>query len=116
MTTPATAGGLTTEGTLALVVERLDDLRREMREGTTKTDAAIESLRAELQQQRQAYVPRPEWERRNLQIDERTAGLGREIRQLRAELASKRLSWPAVAGGVGGIVSVAIVIITYIVT
>lgn len=102
---------MTTEGTLALVVERLEDLRREVRADGEKTATAIESLRAELQQQRQAYVPRTEWEQRNRQVDERTAGLGREIGQLRAELAAKRLSWPAVAGGIGGVVSVAIVII-----
>ena len=116
MTTPATAGGLTTEGTLALVVERLDDLRREMREGTAKTDAAIDSLRQELQAQRQVYVPRSEWVQRNDRVDERTTGLGREIAQLRAELASKRLPWPSVVAAVCGIASLAVILVNYIAT
>lgn len=43
-----------------------------------------------------ARVPRTEWEQRNRSVDDRMNGLGREIGELRTEIRSRRVSWPAV--------------------
>ena len=107
MTTPATAGGLTTEGTLALVVERLNDLREQQKADTAALTSAIESLRTEMQQQGQVYVPRQEWEQRNRLVDERHLSVT-------TELASRRVAWPAVAAVVLSAIAVAITVVNYI--
>lgn len=112
MTTPATAGGLTVEATLHLVVERLEDLRKQQEKDTNALASSIESLRSEMQAQSQTYVPRAEWEQRNRLVDERHQSQGREIGQLRTELTadvtavrttvseqekSRRVPWPSIA-------------------
>lgn len=117
MTTPNTGTPrLTQDGVLALVVERLDDLRREVREDSAKTAAAITALTAKVDSLSRAYVPRQEWEQRNRLVDERHETQGREIADLRTELASKRLTWPAVVGGLAGMIAVAITLVNYIAT
>lgn len=45
----------------------------------------------------QTYVPSTLWEQRNRHVDFVTAGLGREIGDLRAEVRSKRAPWWSVA-------------------
>lgn len=116
MTTPATAGSLTTEGTLALVVERLADLKAQQEKDTATLTAAIEALRVDTQQQGRVYVPRQEWEQRNRLVDERHESRGKEIADLRTELTARRVSWPAVVGGVAGAGSLLLVIIQYVAT
>ena len=78
--------------TLAVVVARLDDLRTDMH-----------AMREEIRKAQQNSVSRGEWALRNEHVDSRFNGHGREIGELRTELASKRLPWPAVAGGIAGI-------------
>lgn len=84
--------------TLAVVVSRLDDLREDLRE-----------LRDELSQQRGQTVARTEWEMRNAHVDSKFAGHGREIGQLRADLAARRQPWTSVASA---LVAVAALLVT----
>lgn len=86
--------------TLAVVVARLDDVRRD-----------IDGLRSDLQRTTAANVPRGEWVQRNIHVDASFASQGREIAQLRADLAAKRMPWTAVAGALTGAVSLLVVLI-----
>jgi hypothetical protein len=91
-----------TDLSLDVVVSRLDDLREDVRD-----------LRTDLAEQRTGQVSRGEWTQRNTLVDGRFDSHGREIGQLRADLAAvrsdtapKRAPWWAVlavvvaAGGV----------------
>ena len=89
--------------TLAVVVARLDDVRKD-----------IDGLRADVRATTAANVPRGEWVQRNLYVDGMFAAQGREIGQLRAEVAAKRTPWPAVAGAVTGALSLIVVLIQVI--
>jgi len=108
------------------VVERLNDLREQQKADTATLTAAIESLRSEMTAQRESYVLRSEWTQRNAQVDERTAGLGREIGTLRtahaADIAAirgemdaaeraRRVPWTAVGSLVIAAASLLIVLL-----
>ena len=93
------AGG-DVDPTLAVVVARLDDLRESMTE-----------LRAEVRSSTANVVPRGEWVQRNQHVDGKFDSQGREISHLRAEVASRRTPWPAVAGAVTGAGSLLIILI-----
>lgn len=79
----------TLETTLAVLVSKVEDLR---------TDVAV--MRQEQTDARAQFVPRAEWVQRNQALDERDQRVGREIADLRTELRSRRVAWPAVLGAV----------------
>lgn len=89
--------------TLAVVVARLEDVRKD-----------IDQLRADIRATIDSNVPRGEWMQRNLYVDGMLAAQGREIAQLRAEVAAKRTPWPAVAGAITGALSLIVVLIQVI--
>lgn len=89
--------------TLAVVVARLDDLRTDMH-----------AMREEIRKAQQNSVTRGEWALRNEHVDSRFAGHGREIADLRTDLASRRTPWPAIAGAITGIGSLLIVLMQVI--
>lgn len=65
----------------------------------TKVDAltrAVETLALAQTEAARTYVPTAVWSQRNEAVDGRINGLGREIGELRTELRSRRVSWPAV--------------------
>lgn len=72
--------------TLAVVAARLDDVRTDIAE-----------MRTEVRQAAQHAVSRGEWGQRNEHVNSRLQELGREIGQLRTELASRRAPWWSVA-------------------
>lgn len=82
--------------TLAVVVARLDDVREDIRELRTEVTTSVADK-----------VSRGEWNEHKQLVESRHAGLGREIAQLRTELASRRMPWPAVGALVVAIVSLA---------
>ena len=86
--------------TTAVVVARLDDLRDD-----------VKGLREELRASTANVVSRGEWVQRNAHVDGKFDTQGREIGQLRTELASRRTPWPAVAGAVTGSMGLLIVLI-----
>lgn len=65
--------------TIAVVVARLDDVRDD-----------IAGLRRAIEASARDKVSRGEWEQRNNHVDSRLAGQGREIGDLRAEIAAAR--------------------------
>lgn len=79
------------DATVAVVVARLDDLRNE-----------FQSVRAEIRASAANVVGRGEWVQRNQHVDGKFDAQGREISQLRADLAARRMPWPAVVGAVTG--------------
>lgn len=87
---------MTDDPGLAVVAARLDDLREDIRE-----------LRGEVATSVADKVSRGEWLQRNTAVDERFQGQGREIAQLRSELAARRTPWPTVAAVVVAIASFA---------
>lgn len=97
--------------TLAVVVARLDDIRED-----------VKALRDEMRATTANVVSKGEWMQRNSAVDSKFDAHGREIGQLRqdhagdvasirADLASRRTPWPAVAGAVTGAGSLLIVLI-----
>ena len=82
------SGGLTVEATLALVVERLGDLRVQQEKDTVALTNAIAELRQEMQENSRTYVPRAEWEQRNRLVDERHETRGKELNQLKIDQAA----------------------------
>jgi len=68
--------------TLAVVVSRLDDLRGD-----------FASLRDELRRTSETSVTRNEWLQRNGYVDGKFDDQGKDISDLRAELAGKRAPW-----------------------
>lgn len=56
----------------------------------------VTALSALVREQQQTYVTTLLWEHRNRAVDQVHANLGREIGELRVELRSRRVSWPAV--------------------
>jgi hypothetical protein len=83
MTTPAPDNTATQ---VAVVIARLDDVRED-----------IAQLRDAITTSSAEKVGRGEWIQRNQHVDSRFQQLGREVAQLRTELAARRLPWPAVA-------------------
>ena len=73
--------------TLAVVVQRLDDLKSDMT-----------ALRSELVASRADVVARGEWVQRNTYVDSKLDTVGREISELKQERAAARAPWWAVAG------------------
>lgn len=53
----------------------------------------VEGLRSELRDDRKTYVQHSVWEQRNKTVDANLAHQGREIGQLRTDLASRRAPW-----------------------
>jgi hypothetical protein len=74
------------EAALAVVAARLDDLRDGIREDIRELRDAINASAAD-------KVSRGEWLQRNAAVDDRFQAQGREISQLRTELASRRAPW-----------------------
>lgn len=66
----------------------------------TKVDqlsTAVTQLVQDNRERDRYYVPHAVWSQRNESVDRLIAGQGREIGELRTELRSRRVSWPAVA-------------------
>lgn len=61
--------------------------------GLTKV---VEQMATEIRQDRQTYVSQQLWQQRNSEVNDKLGGIGREIGDLRVELRSRRVSWPAV--------------------
>lgn len=70
------------DGTLGVVVARLEDLRVDLRD-----------LRGDLVVHRAELVPRTEWTLRNNAVDHRFEGQGREISEIKQRLAAARAPW-----------------------
>lgn len=72
--------------TLATINVELRHLRDDVEElsSTLKTSAGV-------------HVTRTEWQLRNAHVDSVHASLGREIGQVRADVAARRTPWPTVA-------------------
>ncbi|MDM8084757.1 hypothetical protein QUV83_08280 [Cellulomonas cellasea] len=85
--------------TLAVVVARLDDLRGD-----------VSRLSDTLTAQRGELVGRGEWMMRNQHVDSVTAGLGREIGDLRGDVRSRRLPWPSVAAAIVSIAALGLTV------
>lgn len=65
----------------------------------TKVDAltgTVHQLVTDNRDRDRYYVPHALWAQRNESVDGRVNGLGREIGELRTEIRSRRVSWPAV--------------------
>lgn len=90
----------TDDATLAVVVARLDDLR-----------AQVASLSDKLDAHRGEMVPRTEWTQRNATVDDRFNAQGKEIADLRAELAARRAPWWSIASAIAAVIGVALVVI-----
>lgn len=93
--------------TLAVVVARLDDVKEELR-----------AMREDARKDRENTVGRGEWEQRNNHVTARLEGLGREIGELRTNVASarteienRRAPWWSVVAALGSVVAVAAVLI-----
>lgn len=96
----ASPASATDNATLAVVVARLDDLR-----------VQVASLSDKLDAHRGEMVPRTEWMQRNATVDERFQDQGKDISDLRAELAARRAPWWSVVSAITAVVAVAVVII-----
>ncbi len=55
--------------------------------------SSVDALRQELRDDRKTYVQRGEWEQRNRTVDSNFSHQGREIGQLRTDVASRRAPW-----------------------
>lgn len=74
------------QATLAVVVSRLDDLRGD-----------LHSIREDLRRTGENSVTRNEWMQRNGYVDAKFDDQGRDIADLRTDMASKRVPWYTVA-------------------
>lgn len=110
---------------LAVVVARLDDLIKRQAADTKQLAEAIDSLRREFSASRSDMVARGEWMQRNEAVDVRFQEQGREIgslrtthvadvESLRREFAPKHTPAWSVVAAVAALVSVAIVLVSYI--
>lgn len=75
-------GPETDTATLAVILSRLDDIKDD-----------VQNLRSSQESNIDRYVSRGEWSQRNSNVDNRFAGQGREIADLRADVNSKRAPW-----------------------
>ncbi len=55
--------------------------------------SSVDALRQELRDDRKTYVQRGEWEQRNRTVDSNFSHQGREIGQLRTDVAARRAPW-----------------------
>lgn len=72
--------------TLAVVVARLEDLRKDFSE-----------LREELRRSHEDKVSRREWIQRNDNVDQKFMAQGREISEIKQDIASRKAPWWAFA-------------------
>lgn len=87
---------LSQEATLAVVVQRLDDLRSD-----------VKTLREEWHGSRGDVVPRGEWVQRNTTVDTRFESQGREIAEIKQTIAAARAPWWAWLSPVVAVVALA---------
>ena len=88
------------EATIAVLVARMGDVLK-----------AMDRLSEEVKSASRNSVSRGEWTQRNEAVNSRFEAHGREIAQIRVDLASRRMPWTAVAGAVTGAGSLLIVLI-----
>ena len=88
------------EATIAVLVARMGDVLK-----------AMDRLSDEVKSASRNSVSRGEWTQRNEAVNSRFESHGREIAQIRVDLASRRTPWTAVAGAVTGAGSLLIVLI-----
>lgn len=81
--------------TVRLVVERLDDLRKD-----------FGNLREQLTNQANSYVHRDVWLQRNEHVNSELRSQGREISNLRADVQSKRMPWTQVVTSITSIIAI----------
>jgi len=73
---------LSPEATLEVVVQRLADLKE-----------SLDALRADVTASRADVVPRGEWVQRNTTVDHRFEAQGREIGEIKQNMAAQRAPW-----------------------
>lgn len=74
----------------------------------------IEQLNARLETSAGVHVTRNEWLLRNSHVDAAMTGLGREIAQLRADAAARRMPWPSVLSSLVAVASLAVTVVVLI--
>lgn len=81
--------------TLAVLLEQVNHLSKRWEEDRLARQVEYKELREELRRVTEGQVPRGEWAQRNSYVDSKFDAQGREISDIKTELASKRLPMTA---------------------
>ena len=82
-----------------------------MLERTGYMAADLTGMRADVADIKASYVPRKEWEQRNVQVDERFQNQGREIGELKRDQQARRTPWDRIVSIVLAAVALGLVIV-----
>lgn len=79
--------------TLAVVVNRLEDLRNDFKTDRDERRAEFDELRRDLRRSHEDKVSRLEWVQHNAFVDQRFLDTTKDIAEMKQEDAARRMPW-----------------------